>query len=162
MASGAAGTEPPPENLSGMRRLLVLALITLLWAGFIPSSGAAGSPAPTQQDALLFAGGGTPLTNGVFFPGAALCDSSGCTGAPPLQVQKGANVMFTNLDTAAVTNAHKIRSFKMKRGRPYFESDLVYGPGSTVMITSYVKPGIYVYFCTIHSAMYGQIEVVKP
>lgn len=114
----------------------------------------------------LFAGAGTNLTNGVFFPGTAFCDSKGCemTG-PPLQIDKGTNVIFINLDPAAITNGHRIMSLKHKKGRrrkPLFFSEQVDGPGKTILRTSKVKPGLYYYRCTTHFGMYGAIEVTKP
>lgn len=108
---------------------------------------------------FVFAGGGTPLTNGIFFPGTTLCDASGCTGQP-LPVPQGEDITFVNLDVSTATNAHQIISQKRKRGRPIFMSEVNNGPDVSEVKTSHLKPGVYRYFCAFHFGMYGQIEIV--
>ncbi len=137
------------------------------------------APAPAQippargpMDGQLFAAGTTNLTNGVFFPGTATCDADGCEpvgGAPLLQVQKGTDITFSNLDPAAVTNGHRIVSFqrekskkKNKKGKPLFFSETVDGPAQATVETSHLKAGIYYYYCTTHFGMFGGIEVYEP
>lgn len=117
----------------------------------LPPIGAAEEP--------LFAGGGTPLTNGVFFPGTAACVGADCQGVP-YEVAKGKDIRFYNLDTAAVANNHRIVSKKVsKKGRPAFQSETIGGPGSTLMKTSHLKPGVYPYYCSVHFGMEGIIEI---
>jgi hypothetical protein len=141
-----------------MRKVLIVALAAAL---SVPGTDAAlGGPAPGRQDSVVFAGGGTPLTNGVFFPGTVIYDGYDFVGEP-LPVQKGSNLQFVNLDYAPVTNSHQIRSFKRKRGRPLFQSKLVDGPGQALVKTSRLKVGTYYYFCTTHTTMYGAIEIIK-
>jgi hypothetical protein len=109
----------------------------------------------------VFAGGGTALTNGIFFPGTLMCSGTDCSGLPPVQIQKGTDLEFVNLDVAAVTNAHQIMSYKRKRGRAAFASKAVEGPDTEVIITSHLKPGIYRFFCATHFGMEGAIEIVR-
>jgi plastocyanin len=149
-----------------MRKLIGL-LCALLVA--VPTASAVASPsislAPkgSAADAVLFAGGGTLLSNGYFFPGTAVSNNGEYLG-PPLEVTQGSNVQFINLDHfAASGGGHKVASFKLvKRGGrrvPLFASKLVDGPGQDLMITSHVKPGVYAFFCPIHPGMLGQLEV---
>lgn len=148
-----------------MRKLpLLLAAISLLG---LPAAQAATSDrlpalAPIgAAEAPLFAAGGTQLTNGIFFPGTALCVGSDCQGVP-YQVAAGSDVRFYNLDPAVVANSHRIISHKTnKRGRPLFSSDNVAGPGSSLMKTSHVKPGIYGYYCAVHFGMEGLLEFTE-
>ena len=138
-----------------MRRLLLLALSLVLAAP-------AGAGAQAADEAMLFAGGGTSLTNGVFFPGTGLYDGEKYITAAPLEVKKGQNVLFTNLDAGVVTNVHQIRSYKKrKNGRSWFQSASVNGPGQSVMITSHVPVGLYKYLCTTHGGMVGFLEIVR-
>lgn len=141
-----------------MRKVVVAALGAALSLGCLPA--ALGGPASDRQDSVVFAGGGTPLTNGVFFPGTTIYDGYDFVGKP-LPVQKGSNLQFVNLDYAPVTNSHQIRSFRRKRGRPLFQSKLVDGPGQTLVVTSHLKVGTYYYFCTTHTTMYGAIEIIE-
>lgn len=143
-----------------MRRLGLTALVLLAAIALMASPGQAASPIDTlESGGTLFAGGGTNLTNGVFFPGTAIWDGTAYQGLPPLQIAKGTDLTFVNLDAAAVTNGHQIVSFKRKHGAPVFKSERVDGPGQTLMITSHLKPGVYPFFCTIHFGMYGRLEV---
>ncbi|MGH2755534.1 MAG: cupredoxin domain-containing protein [Actinomycetota bacterium] len=126
------------------------------------------SASPAAMDAetdYVFAGGGTPLSNGAFFPGTAFCNSSGCTVVgEPVQVEKGTNFTFANVDAEVVANAHQILSIKRHRKtkRPLFMSDVLTTPGQTdLVITEKLKPGLYEYGCTVHFGMYGVIEIVK-
>ena len=138
-----------------MRRLLLLALSLVL---AVP----AGAGARAADEAMLFAGAGTNLTNGFFFPGTGIYDGEKYITVAPLEVKKGQNVLFTNLDPGPVTNDHQIRSYKKrKNGRPWFQSQSVSGPGQTVMITSHVPVGLYKYLCTTHSGMIGFLKVVR-
>lgn len=123
---------------------------------------------PSAEEVLVFAGGGTQLTSGYFFPGTRVADGNGTTGAPPLAVPQGANLRFVNVDHYIVAGgAHKITSFdtvKVKRkGKkikvPLFSSKTVDGPGETIVKTSHLKPGEYLYYCPIHNGMLGAIEV---
>ncbi|MGH2807438.1 MAG: cupredoxin domain-containing protein [Actinomycetota bacterium] len=136
-----------------MRKLLVVALAL----GLLVSPATA---APVDDEDYVFAGGGTPLTNGIFFPGTAL---TGVPEAPPVEVTRGTDFTFVNLDEAAVGNGHKIISFKrLRSGRAAFQSDLLMRPGDTdLVITSHLKPGVYKYYCAVHAGMYGNIEIVN-
>lgn len=156
-------------NLRDMRK--ILALMTAAALALVAAPGSAQvPPARGPTDGYLFAAGTTNLTNGVFFPGTATCDADGCqTAGPPLQVAEGTDITFTNLDTAAVTNGHRIVSFdrkkskkKNKKGRPLFFSDMSNGPEQVTVETSKVKPGIYYYYCTTHFGMFGGIEIYEP
>ena len=141
------------------KRLILLGLVGLLALTAAPAGGAARA-----EDARLFAGGTTPLGGGLFFPGAGISDGNKIQYVAPLEVTKGANVVFTNLDEGAVSNIHQIRSLKVNKRtkRPLFSSKPVRSPGDSVtMITSSLKPGLYKYRCTTHANMFGAIEVVK-
>lgn len=148
-------------------RKLVAILTALLIAA--PVAQAVASPTlslgegASAQDSVLFAGGGTQLSNGYFFPGTAI-DNNGEPVGVPLQVSQGSNVQFVNLDHFVVAGGgHKVISFDRvtKKGKkvPLFASKLVDGPGEALIKTSHVKPGVYPFFCPIHSGMFGQIEV---
>lgn len=150
-------------------RKLAAVLTALLVAA--PVAQAMAAPAlslsedKAMADAVLFAGGGTQLSNGYFFPGTAFYQDGEYVGVP-LQVTEGSNVQFVNLDHFVVAGGgHKVVSFdKVKvRGRkrpvPLFASKMVDGPGQDLIKTSHVKPGVYPFFCPIHNGMTGQIEV---
>ena len=153
-----------------MRTLAVIAGLGLVVSALVGPSAASETPAPdlsnssTETGGTILAFAGTAVTNGYFFPGTMTCngeDSDDCTSLPPLQIERGTDIEFVNLDPSAVTNAHQIVSFKRKRGRPLFKSPRVDGPGRALMVTSHLKPKVYEYFCTTHYGMYGRIEVVK-
>jgi hypothetical protein len=148
-----------------MRRGIVtlLALVTALSfsalpAGASPNSDAAGA-------GYVFAGGGTLLSNGVFFPGTAICDEAGCTVVgPPNEIQKGTDFTFAMVDAEAVANSHQIVSVKVnkKTRKPLFYSDVLTTPGERdLVLTSKLKPGTYFYRCTVHFGMYGAIDIVR-
>ena len=148
-----------------MKRLLVLGAALAL---ALPASVAAGSEAPrSSATAPLFVGGGTPLSNGVFFPGTAIYNGEDEDGEPsytgvPYEIERGTDLELVNLDHGDVANAHQITSFARKRGRPLFQSKRLDRPGEkALVITSRLKPGIYDYYCPIHTAMYGLIEVTR-
>ena len=148
-----------------MRKLpLLLAAISL---AVLPSAQAASPgelpalPPIGAAESPLFAAGGTQLTNGIFFPGTAVCAGSYCAGAP-YQVAVGSDIRFYNLDPVVVANAHRIVSKQVsKKGRPLFQSENVAGPGSTLMKTSHVKPGVYGFYCTVHYGMEGLLEFTE-
>ena len=136
-----------------MRRTLLVALV-------VGSLSVPAAALPLAGEALVFAGGGTPVTNGIFFPGTAFANGNEISGAPPVEVKRGSNFEFVNLDEAVVANGHKIQSFKRKRGRPLFQSELLTKPGQkSLVVTSHLKPGVYAYFCVNHSGMLGRIEI---
>ena len=117
----------------------------------LPPLGAAEEP--------LFAAGGTPLTNGVFFPGTSVCVGTYCQGVP-YEIAQGSDIRFYNLDASVVANNHRIVSKRAnKRGRPLFQSENVAGPGSSLMKTSHLEPGVYPYFCSTHFGMEGILEI---
>lgn len=112
----------------------------------------------------IFSGGGTPLTNGVFFPGTATCNTSGCTYLTPVpQIKKGTDITYVNLDEGTVSNSHRIVCKKRtKRGRPVCFSEQLDSPGEqSKMVTTKLKPGIYGYFCSVHAGMEGAFEIIK-
>lgn len=152
-----------------MRKLsLVLAVAAV---GLLPSAHAAaprdGNPLPSlpplaAEEAPLFAGGGTPLTNGIFFPGTQVCLGTTCYGEP-YEIARGTDIRLYNLDSAIVANSHGIVSKKTRKktGRPLFQSETFGGPGSVHMKTRHLKPGVYEYVCRVHFGMNGIIEVTK-
>ena len=139
-----------------MRKLIVIALALGLMAG--PAFGAPSAPV---GNVAIIAGGGTPVTNGVFFPGTAISDGKELQGLPPVPIEEGSDFDFVNLDEGAVGNGHQILSIKRKKGRPLFQSDFLKSPGDMdLVVTSHLKPGVYAFFCTVHSTMFGRIEIV--
>ncbi len=147
-----------------MKRNFVLALLAALMAT-AAHPAAAGNVASPAGDAntQLFAGGGTNVSNGFFFPGTVVCLGSDCQGKQfPLMVPQGNNIQFVNLDVGAVANCHTIQSFKRNRrtGRPLFATnDCVFGPATAIMITSHLKPGVFEYQCTTHFGMRGILQI---
>lgn len=153
-----------------MKRLIAAVGIVALLAS--PAyAGVFGAPtvtnaatAPRVEFSYIFAGGGTPLTNGVFFPGTATCSGGECTavGAIP-QIKKGTDITFANMDEGTVSNAHRIVCLgRTKTGRPKCVSEQLDSPGETsLMVTSKLRPGLYPYLCSVHFGMYGIFEVVK-
>lgn len=135
----------------------ILAVAGLLLSGLPASATTLGDPLAANN--FIFAGGGTPVSNGIFFPGTTFCDGAGCTGTP-LIVPQGEDITFVNLDVSTVTNSHQIISQKRKRGRPLFSSEVNNGPDTSLVVTSHLKPGVYRYLCSFHFPMFGQIEIV--
>ena len=144
---------------------LIGALTALVLAA--PAVHASGLPSPVPAaraaEVNVFAGGGTQLTNGYFFPGTTIYNDGELVGVP-MEVPQGSDLRFVNLDHFVVAGgAHKITSFKrVKRGGrmvPLFSSKLIDGPGEALVITSHLKPGVYAYYCPVHNGMLGQIEV---
>lgn len=126
-----------------------------------PSSMAAGSSAPAAMDpAPIFVGGGTFVSNGVFFPGTAVYDGTKLQGVP-YQIERGQDLTLINLDNGDIANGHQLTSFKRRKsGRPLFQSKRIAFPGEqSLVITSNLKPGIYDFFCPIHTGMFGMLEV---
>lgn len=145
-----------------MRKLLAAFACLGIVAVALAAPATAGPLDATAPDtpAVLFAGGGTAVSNGYFVPGTAIYDGKQFQGEP-LQVPQGSNVTFVNTDYAPLTNAHAIVSFKRHHGVPLFSSGLVKGPGQGLLVTSNLKPGVYPFFCSIHYGMYGLIQIVK-
>ena len=145
-----------------MRRGTLLALVVALSAYAIP---AGASSEEAVGPAYVFAGGGTPLSNGIFFGGTTICDDAGCTVAgTPVEVPVGTDFTFVNLDAEAVGNGHQIMSVKKNKRtkKPLFYSDYLATPGEQdVVMTSHLKPGRYLFRCPVHFGMYGTIEVVE-
>ena len=143
-----------------MKRFVLVAVCALGLSCFAPGASAVD----VEVGGRVFVGGGTPLTTGAFFPGTAIPDEGGGLTAvlPPIELQQGTDLEIANIDEATVANAHKLVSKKRRNGRPLFVSDLLSRPGdSDLVTTSNLKPGLYPFFCSIHPAMWGQLEVVR-
>ena len=149
-----------------MRQALVLALGALIALALLPSPVGANLTAPVNEatcvngEAPLFAGGTTPLVNGFFFPGTGIKNGRKIDGLP-YEVPKGCNISLINLDAADLVNAHRIVSYKKRRGIPRFASPSSRGPTRTLMITEHLKPGKYPYYCSTHTGMYGILKIVR-
>ena len=157
---GSAGGRKASENLSLMKKAVLVALCAMGLTCFAPGASADN----VAIGGRVIAGGGTPVSNGVFTPGTAIPNEDGGVDPvlPPMQIEQGTDVELINLDESAVANAHKMVSLKRRAGKPLFSSDLVRSPGdSTLVVTSHLKPGLYPYYCTVHTAMWGQLEVVR-
>lgn len=107
----------------------------------------------------MFVGGGTFVSNGVFFPGTAVYDGEKLQGVP-YEIERGQDIELTNLDYGDLSNCHQLTSFKRKRGRPVFSSKRICSPGEkTLVLTSIAKPGLYEAFCPVHTGMYALIRI---
>jgi len=141
-----------------MKRLLLVALASLVAAAFVPNASAGAQAIPSST---ILAGGGTPLSNGIFFPGTALYDSGEFVGEP-VSISRGTDIEFVNLDEASIANGHKLVSLKINKRtkRPLFRSKMLLSPGqSATVITSHLKRGTYPFYCPVHSGMWGLLEV---
>ncbi len=145
-----------------VRKIASILFAALVAAALLSAPARARVPIDwLESGGTLFAGGGTNVSNGVFFPGTVIYDGYNYQGLPPLQIKQGTDLDFVNLDPSVITNGHEVISFKRKRGRPVFQSKRVDGPARATIITSHLKPGVYVYFCGTHASMFGRLEVVK-
>lgn len=147
------------ENHRHMKKVVLVALAAMCLPWFAPGASATS----VETGGRIVAGGGTPLSNGLFFPGTALPrNGGGFDGLPPLEVKRGTNVEFTNLDEATVANGHKMVSLKRRKGRPLFASALLKSPGETdLVVTSNLKLGVYPFYCSVHAGMWGRIRIVR-
>lgn len=149
-----------------MRKLTLLLALAVL--ALLPSAHAAGGrdaavlpslPPLGAEENPLFAGGGTPVSNGIFFPGTILCAAT-CDGEP-YQIKQGTDIRLYNLDPALVANSHgMVSKDAKKKGGPLFQSENFGGPGSVLVKTSHLQPGTYDYFCRTHYGMQGRLEIV--
>jgi hypothetical protein len=138
-----------------MRRNLAALLGAILIGTLMPVTGQA------RASVNIYVGGGTPLTNGAFFPGTLIYDGSAFTGEP-FEVAKGTDLNLVMLDEATVSNTHKMVSFKRNRKTqlPLFQSEVLNRPGDqSLVITSHLKPGLYRYYCSTHDGMFGAIQI---
>lgn len=144
-----------------MRTLVRATLVGAVVAALAPAAHSGEPKVDSRQEAYLFASGGTPLSNGIFYPGTVLCGGGSCDGVP-YQIEQGTDITFVNTDVDAVANSHGVSSFKRrkKNGRPLFLAPPIAGPGTTLLVTHHLKPGVYRYFCPTHGGMLGAIEVV--
>ena len=143
-----------------MRKILLVAACALGLSCFSPGASALD----IETGGRVVAGGGTPVSNGLFFPGTAIpAEGGGLTAVlPPVQIQQGTDVEFVNIDEATVSNSHTMVSLKRRKGRPLFHSDQLTRPGQTSLVTtSNLKPGLYPFYCSVHAGMWGQLEVVR-
>lgn len=141
-----------------MRKLLLLAVCALV---VIPSGMAAGAPTGSAiAPAPMFVGGGTFVSNGIFFPGTAV-EQEGALVGVPYSIERGQDIELNNLDNGDIANCHSLRSFKRKlNGKPLFQSKRICAPGEkSLVLMSSVKPGTYEAFCPVHFGMYALIEV---
>ncbi len=112
----------------------------------------------------IFAGGGTPVSNGVFFPGTTTCANGKCEPVgDAIEIKKGTNITFVNLDESLVANSHRIVCMDAYRsGRPKCASENLDSTGDTdEMLTFKLKPGTYFYQCSVHFPMFGAFRVIK-
>lgn len=141
----------------------ILAVATAVAVLAAPAAGNAQTAARTGRAdtrTRIFASGGTPLTNGIFYPGTII-QVGGAKYGEPYEVARGSNIEFVNTDPEATANSHCMISVKRKKRtrRPLFASRCIKGPSVDVVVTSHLKPGTYEFFCPIHFGMLGAIEV---
>jgi len=143
-----------------MRKVLLAAVCALGLSCFAPGANAID----VEVGGRVVSAAGTPVSNGLFFPGTAIPNNDGSLTAllPPIEIERGTDFEFTNLDEATVSNAHKIVSKKRRNGLPVFQSALLTRPGqSDVLVTSNLKPGLYPFYCSVHTGMWGQLRIVR-
>ena len=143
-----------------MRKALLVAVCAIGLSCLSPGASAVD----LEVGGRVMSGGGTPVSNGLFFPGTAIPNANGGVDSvlPPIEIQQGTDLEFTNLDEATVSNAHRLVSQKRVKGRWIFQSDLLTRPGQTDLITtSNLKPGLYPFYCTVHTGMWGKLRVVR-
>jgi plastocyanin len=142
-----------------MRKIVLLAASAIALSLVTPGASATN----VEIGGRVVAGGGTQLSNGLFFPGTALPRSDGgFDGMDPLQIKQGTDIEFINLDEGSVSNSHEMRSLKKRKGRPLFSSEQLTRPGQTALVvTSNLKPGVYPFYCSVHTGMWGRIEIVR-
>lgn len=133
----------------------------LLMAAALSSSMMTGAGASDLEPVQMFVGGGTFVSNGIFFPGTGVYDGSSLQGMA-IQVESGQDIKLTNLDEGDVANCHQLTSYKRRRGIPIFNSKRLCSPGeSAVVLMARAKPGVYEAYCPIHTGMYAIVEVVE-
>jgi plastocyanin len=123
---------------------------------------ALAAPSAPAADVTIFVGGGTPVSNGTFFPGTQLYDGTSYSGVA-YEVQKGSNINLVNLDESTVANGHRLVSFRRNKrtGLPLFQSALLESPGeSDVVVISNLRKGLYRYYCSTHDGMFGAVQIV--
>lgn len=143
-----------------MKKVVLVALCAFGLSCFSPGASAVD----VEVGGRVFSGGGTPVSNGVFFPGTAIPNDDGGVDPvlPPIEIERGTDLEFGNIDEATVSNAHKIVSLKRRKGRPLFQSKMLSQPGQTSLVaTSNLKPGKYPFYCSVHSGMWGILKVVR-
>jgi plastocyanin len=142
-----------------MRKIVLLAVSAIALSCVAPGASANN----VEIGGRVVAGGGTQVSNGLFFPGTALPRADGgFDGMDPLQIQQGTDIEFINLDEGSVSNSHEMRSLKKRKGRPLFSSEQLTRPGQTALVvTSNLKPGVYPFYCSVHTGMWGRIEIVR-
>jgi hypothetical protein len=113
--------------------------------------------APVEDAELYAAGHVHELENdGYFLPGTTLCYQDTCSTPQPLEVQRGANVLFSNFDE----EPHQVVSFKKRKGKPLFRSRAIGAGEQDLIVTANLKPGVYEFFCFFHTGMRGALRVV--
>ncbi len=141
-----------------MKKVVLAALCIGLFC-FAPGASATD----VEVGGRVISAGGTKVSNGIFFPGTALPNNDGSLTPvlPPIEIERGTDLEYVNVDEATVSNAHKLLSLKRRKGRPVFHSDTLSRPGQTdVVITSHLKPGLYPFYCSTHTGMWGQLRIV--
>ena len=144
-----------------MRRAAAILLATAMAVVVLGAPSRAQVPVEwLETGSRVFAGGGTFVSNGLFFPGTLSCSGTDCSGLPPVELKRGTDLEFVNLDPAAATNGHQIISYKRRAGKPVFSSKLIEGPATATILTSHLKPGVYRFFCATHFGMEAALEIV--
>ena len=133
-------------------------LVVLLVSYLGPSATSLADPRPAP--ARMFVGGGTFVSNGIFFPGTAVYDGENLQGVP-LEVERGQDIELTNIDEGDLANCHQLTSYKRRKGFPVINSKRLCSPGeSALVLTSAAKPGLYEAYCPVHNTgMYALIKI---
>lgn len=153
-----------------MKKIAFVLVALVAWSALSPAGAVPHLGDVPTPDNRIVAVGGTQLSNGIFIPGTAQCTRDGCEvliEGSELEVEKGQNVTFTNLDAYEHANAHSLVSIKThkkgkKKGKPLFSSSDVKGPAEVNVRTKHLKPGSYPFYCRTHFGMYGIFKIVKP
>ena len=134
----------------------MLCVVSVSLIGALVGNASAGA---RLDPVFMFVGGGTFVSNGVFFPGTAVYDGEKLQGIP-LEVKRGQDIKLTNADEGDIANCHQLASYKRRRGVPVINSKRLCSPGeSALILTSRAKPGLYGAFCPVHTGMYALIQI---
>ncbi|HEU0131757.1 MAG TPA: cupredoxin domain-containing protein [Mycobacteriales bacterium] len=74
-----------------------------------------------------------------------------------VSVARGETLTLVNLDPAA----HDVTALDVGPGGPLFRSATIDRPGQTAVVTGVesLEPGVYEFYCSVHTEMHGTVSV---